>query len=142
MFAANVAWLLLAALAHNLICWVAALGLGIDGPIVAKTLRRRFITLPGMITHRSRRRILSPVGSASRTRKLQSWHQIWWFGVVSPEEARRRGPDHDVEDFQVRAGVAKELQFPAIQTHTVDIDADRELHAVILDVKRRIWPYF
>jgi hypothetical protein len=58
MFAANAAWLVLAALAHNLIRWVAALGAGIDGPVVAKTLRRHLITLPGRITHRSRRRIL------------------------------------------------------------------------------------
>ncbi|MDK1046238.1 MAG: IS1380 family transposase [Anaerolineales bacterium] len=58
VFAANAAWLVLTALAHNLIRWVAALGVGIDGPIVAKTLRRHLITLPGRITHRSRRRIL------------------------------------------------------------------------------------
>ncbi len=58
VFAANAAWLLLAALAHNLIRWVAALGLGINGPVVAKTLRRHLITLPGRITRRSRRRLL------------------------------------------------------------------------------------
>ena len=58
VFAANAAWLLLAALAHNLVRWVAALGVGTDGPVVTKTIRRRLITLPGRITHRSRRRIL------------------------------------------------------------------------------------
>jgi hypothetical protein len=58
VFAANAAWLVFAALAHNLVRWVAALGVGIDGPVVAKTLRRHLITLPGRITHRSRRRIL------------------------------------------------------------------------------------
>ena len=58
VFAANAAWLLLAALAHNLIRWVAALGLNITGPVVAKTLRRRLITLPGRITRRSRRHVL------------------------------------------------------------------------------------
>ena len=57
-FAANAAWVLLAALAHNLIRWMAALGLEIDGPVVAKTLRRRLITLPGRLTRRSRRRRL------------------------------------------------------------------------------------
>lgn len=57
-FAANAAWMVMAALAHNLLRWVAALGLGIDGPVVAKTLRRRLITLPGRITRRSRRRRL------------------------------------------------------------------------------------
>ena len=58
VFTANAAWVLLTALAHNLIRWVAALGLYIDGPIVAKTLRRRLITLPGRITRSARRRIL------------------------------------------------------------------------------------
>ena len=57
-YAANAAWVVLAALAHNLIRWVASLGIGIDGPVVAKTIRRRLITLPGRITTRSRRRIL------------------------------------------------------------------------------------
>ena len=58
IYPANAAWVVLAALAHNLIRWVAALGVGIDGPVVTKTIRRRLITLPGRITHRSRRRIL------------------------------------------------------------------------------------
>ena len=57
-FNANAAWLVLAGLAHNLIRWVAALGLGYIGPVVAKTLRRRFITLPGRLTHSARRRHL------------------------------------------------------------------------------------
>ena len=57
-FPANAAWAVLTALAHNLTRWVAALGLGTDGPVVAKTIRRRLITLPGRITTRSRRRIL------------------------------------------------------------------------------------
>jgi hypothetical protein len=41
----------LAALDHNPIRWVAAPGLGHVGPVVAKTLRRRFITVPGRLTH-------------------------------------------------------------------------------------------
>jgi len=58
IFTANAAWAVLAALAHNLIRWVAALGLGTTGPVVTKTIRRRLITLPGRITRRSRRTIL------------------------------------------------------------------------------------
>ncbi len=58
VFAANAAWLVLTALAHNLIRWLAALGLGHNRPVVAKTLRRKLITLPGRITRRSRRRRL------------------------------------------------------------------------------------
>lgn len=57
-FFANAAWVVLAALAHNLLRWLAALGLGTDGPVVAKTLRRRLLTLPGRLTRRSRRRRL------------------------------------------------------------------------------------
>jgi hypothetical protein len=58
IFTANAAWVVLAALAHNLIRWVASLGLGTTGPVVAKTIRRRLITVPGRITTRSRRTIL------------------------------------------------------------------------------------
>lgn len=57
-FAANTAWVILTALAHNLLRWVAALGLGTDGPVATKTLRRRLLTLPGRLTRRSRRRQL------------------------------------------------------------------------------------
>ena len=58
MFAANAAWVVLAALAHNLIRWTAALGLGHQGPVVAKTIRRHLITIPGRITRSARRRTL------------------------------------------------------------------------------------
>ena len=52
-FNANAAWLVLTALAHNLLRWVAAIGLNIHGLVVAKTLRRRYLTLPGRITRTS-----------------------------------------------------------------------------------------
>jgi hypothetical protein len=57
-FSANGAWAVLATIAHNLIRWVGSLGLEITGPLVTKTIRRRFLALPGRITHRSRRRRL------------------------------------------------------------------------------------
>jgi hypothetical protein len=57
-FLANAAWLVVAALAHNLLRWVAALGLGASGQVVAKTLRRRLLTLPGRLTRSARRRRL------------------------------------------------------------------------------------
>jgi hypothetical protein len=57
-FGANGAWAVLATIAHNLVRWVGSLGLEISGPLVTKTIRRRFLTLPGRITHRSRRRQL------------------------------------------------------------------------------------
>jgi len=58
IFAANAAWTLIAALAHNMIRWTTALGDISTGPIVTKTIRRRYITIPGRTTTRSRRNIL------------------------------------------------------------------------------------
>ena len=60
VFGANAAWALVATLAHNLLGWVAALGLGVHGLVVAKTIRRRLITLPGRLTHTARAPPLAP----------------------------------------------------------------------------------
>jgi hypothetical protein len=58
-FNANAAWLLAATLAHNLLRWVAQIGLGARGElVVAKTLRRTLLSLPGRITRSARRLIL------------------------------------------------------------------------------------
>jgi Transposase DDE domain group 1 len=57
-FLANAAWLVLATLAHTLLRWVAVLGLGSTELVVAKTLRRRLVTLPGRLTRSARRRVL------------------------------------------------------------------------------------
>jgi Transposase DDE domain group 1 len=54
-FFANAAWLLVSCLAHNLVRWIAQLGLDLRGPIVAQTIRRRYLTLPGRITRSARR---------------------------------------------------------------------------------------
>jgi Transposase DDE domain group 1 len=54
-FFANAAWLVVATLAHNLVRWAASLGLGIGECVVAKTIRRRFIAVPGRLTRSSRR---------------------------------------------------------------------------------------
>ncbi len=50
VFNANAAWLVLTALAHNVLRWVAAIGLRLPGLVVAKTLRRRYLSLPGRLT--------------------------------------------------------------------------------------------
>ncbi|MDQ3294244.1 MAG: IS1380 family transposase [Actinomycetota bacterium] len=55
VFNANAAWLLLAGLAHNLLRWTTYLGALADGPIVAKTIRRRYLTMPGRLTRSARR---------------------------------------------------------------------------------------
>jgi Transposase DDE domain group 1 len=55
-FFANAAWLVLVTLAHNLLRWTAALGLGVrDELVVAKTLRRTLLALPGRLTRSARR---------------------------------------------------------------------------------------
>jgi hypothetical protein len=63
-FTANAAWLVAATLAHNLLRWVAAIGLGARGElVVAKTLRRTLLALSGRITRSARRLILQlPAG--------------------------------------------------------------------------------
>lgn len=57
-FFANAAWLLVAVMAHNLLRWVARIGLGTGGAVVAATLRRRFIAVGGRLTRSARRLIL------------------------------------------------------------------------------------
>jgi hypothetical protein len=57
-FFANAAWLVIAGLAHNLVRWVASIGLGTPGLVVATTVRRRLFTLPGRLTCSARRRLL------------------------------------------------------------------------------------
>jgi Transposase DDE domain group 1 len=54
-FWANSAWAILATVAHNLIRWTARLGLAIPGLVVTKTIRRRFLTMPGRLTRSARR---------------------------------------------------------------------------------------
>ena len=45
----------LATVAHNMVRWLASLGLDHDGPVVVKTIRRKFINVPGRLTRRRRR---------------------------------------------------------------------------------------
>jgi hypothetical protein len=53
-FAANAAWLTLNVLAHNLARWTSRLGLG-ETLITTKTLRTRYLDLPGRLTRSARR---------------------------------------------------------------------------------------
>jgi hypothetical protein len=57
-FSANAAWALLNVIAHNLGRWVVRLGLGPGVAMTTKTLRTRFLALPGRITTSGRRRTL------------------------------------------------------------------------------------
>jgi Transposase DDE domain group 1 len=60
VFLANAARLVVAALAHNLLRWMVAIGLGTRGQVVAKTVRRRLLRLPGRLTRSARRHYLHP----------------------------------------------------------------------------------
>jgi hypothetical protein len=73
-FSANAAWLAIATLAHNLLRWVAAIGLGVRGElVVAKSLRRTLLSLPGRITRSARRcRLHLPAG----------WPWAPWFELA------------------------------------------------------------
>jgi hypothetical protein len=49
-FQANAAWMVIAAIAHNLLRWTTVLGLPAATVRVARTLRRRLLSLPGRLT--------------------------------------------------------------------------------------------
>ena len=53
-FAANAAWLAVQVLAHNLARWTVRIGLG-EQVVTTKTLRRRFFSIAGRLTHSARR---------------------------------------------------------------------------------------
>jgi len=54
-YSANAAWTVIAALAHNLLRWTTALGLPGATVRVARTMRRRLLSMPGRLTRTARR---------------------------------------------------------------------------------------
>ena len=52
-FAANAAWLAIQVMAYNLARWTARIGLG-EQLVTTKTLRRRFFSIAGRLTHAAR----------------------------------------------------------------------------------------
>ena len=57
-FEANAAWSVIGTLAHNLLRWTTRIGGISNGPIVAKTVRRRYLALPGRLTCSARKQTL------------------------------------------------------------------------------------
>jgi len=53
-FGANAAWLAINVIAHNLARWTTRIGAG-DGIVTTDTLRRRYFSIPGRLTHSARR---------------------------------------------------------------------------------------
>jgi Transposase DDE domain group 1 len=85
VFLANAAWLLLAALAHNLLRWVAVIGLGTTDLLVAKTMRRRLLHLPGRLTHSARRRLLHlPADWPWAPAFLDALDRLRWVTLTPP----------------------------------------------------------
>jgi hypothetical protein len=81
-FGANAAWLALNVIAHNLMRWTTRIGLG-ETLLRTDTIRRRYIRIPGHMTHRGRgiqlhlarrwpwrHRFLA---AAARIRRLEVW---------------------------------------------------------------------
>ena len=56
-FGANAAWLAVNVAAHNLARWTSRIGLG-ETLIATDTLRRRYLTMPGRLTHSARTQTL------------------------------------------------------------------------------------
>jgi hypothetical protein len=68
---ANMAWLVLASLAHNLQRWVALLGLGERRITQHRTIRNRYLAIPGrLVTHARRWRLRLPADWPWRGRFL------------------------------------------------------------------------
>ena len=68
---ANMAWLVLATLAHNLQRWTAILGLGERRITQHRTIRNRYLAIPGrLVTHARRWRLRLPAGWPWRARFL------------------------------------------------------------------------
>lgn len=57
-FGANTAWMGIGAIAHNLARWTARIGQLSDKIITTATLRRRYLAIPGHLTHSARRATL------------------------------------------------------------------------------------
>lgn len=74
---ANMAWLVLASLAHNLQRWVAILGLG-EGRITQhRTIRNRYLAIPGrLVTHARRWRLRLPAGWPWRQRFVDAIERL------------------------------------------------------------------
>lgn len=83
-FSANGAWLVLATLAHNLLRWTNRLGLDQPGPLVAKTFRRHYLSIPGRITHSARRHSLHlPTGWPWATQWADALARLRHIGLTT-----------------------------------------------------------
>jgi hypothetical protein len=74
---ANMAWLVLATIAHNLQRWTAILGLHERRITQHRTIRNRYLAIPGrLVTHARRRRLRLPAGWPWRERFLTAIERL------------------------------------------------------------------
>jgi hypothetical protein len=74
---ANMAWLVLATLAHNLQRWTAILGLGERRITQHRTIRNRYLAIPGrLVSHARRWRLRLPAGWPWRERFLAALKRL------------------------------------------------------------------
>lgn len=74
---ANMAWLVLATLAHNLQRWTAILGLRERRIVQHRTIRNRYLAIPGrLVTHARRWRLRLPAGWPWRERFLAAIERL------------------------------------------------------------------
>jgi len=60
--------------------------------------------------------------------------------LVTPETAAARRPGDDPAELEFRTQLVRGLRFDGARFGVIDIDADADLDAVVLEVKRRLWP--
>ena len=74
---ANMAWLVLASLAHNLQRWIAILGLAERRITQHRTIRNRYLAIPGrIVSHARRLRLRLPASWPWRQRFLTAIQRI------------------------------------------------------------------
>lgn len=60
--------------------------------------------------------------------------------LVTPETALARRPEDDPEELRYRTRLVRDLRFDSARSGVIDIDANRDVESVVLEVKRRVWP--
>lgn len=59
---------------------------------------------------------------------------------VTPDTAKARRPEDNPAELTFRTQLVDGLAFETSRYGVVDVDANRDLESVVLDVKRRLWP--
>jgi thymidylate kinase len=60
--------------------------------------------------------------------------------LITPETAAARRPGDDPRELAFRTELVRSLRFDGASRGVIDIDAEDDLAAVMLEVKRRLWP--